>query len=1011
MQGKGIVRFFLVVISLVCFYQYLLILPTNKVEKHAEEYAKEITQSIEDQEQREDAEKKARIDFLDSMSTEVVFSIPLINDFTYQDLKQSQLALGLDLKGGMSVVLQVDLREFIKALSYNYQDPVFEKALDQAAEALKSEQSDYVTLFVRAWKANSDEPLSKVFRRSKQLEVNTATTDGEIQRQLQSLSKETVQRTFSLLKKRIDKLGVAQPNVTLDEARNLILVELPGIDNPQRARQFLQATAELAFWDCYNLRDAQVTNGFFQANQYLITADKYAGGLTIDTIYRKDSLGNDILGEIERVDTLATGQGGPLFDKFAINDGSVGGLPVFGVADKNNRDAVMNYLERDDVKGFFPSDVKFLWGRAPVTDENNDATNQYMLYGVKVPFGGQAKMTGENVQSATYSPNPQTGEMEVSLVMDGKGTSIWANMTEAAANDNNREIAIVLDNEVASAPRVNDAIKGGSSSISGNFSTQEAKDLSSILQVGKLPATVEIIQDNVIGPSLGEENISRSIKALLIGFGLVLLFMIAYYSTGGVVSILSLLLNLFFIFGVLAQFGTVLTLPGIAGIVLTIGMAVDANVIIYERIREELNLGKSVKNAIADGFSNSYSAIIDANVTTFLTAMVLAYFGLGPIKGFAVVLMVGVVSSIFTAVLIGRLLIDQWMKGGRNINFSSGFSKNAFTGLTIDWLGKRKRAYVISSVIILGGIASIFMKGFDLGIDFKGGYSYNVEFAKEVEADQIREALAVSFGDEPVVKAVDTRNTFNIVTSYMIENTDDDAADKVMEALHQGISTIDQVSLADFSDIESNGNTHVVQSSKVGPTIADDITKSSYKAGLFALAIIFLYLLLRFSKWEFSVGAISALFHDVMVTLGIFSIGWGLFPWSMEIDQAFIAAILTVIGYSINDTVVVFDRIREYTNTYTGKTKEEVINLAINSTVSRTVITSLTTLFVVLILFVFGGGSIKGFSFALLIGVIVGTYSSIFVATPILSDLLKNKSLSAKEAPNAKTKKSKAVKA
>ena len=440
-------------------------------------------------------------------------------------------------------------------------------------------------------------------------------------------------------------------------------------------------------------------------------------------------------------------------------------------------------------------------------------------------------------------------------------------------------------------------------------------------------------------------------------------------------------------------------------------MAVDANVIIYERIREELNLGKSVKNAIADGFSNSYSAIIDANVTTFLTAMVLAYFGLGPIKGFAVVLMVGVVSSIFTAVLIGRLLIDQWMKSGRNINFSSGFSKNAFTGLTIDWLGKRKRAYVISSVIILAGIASIFMKGFDLGIDFKGGYSYNVEFAKEVEADQIREALAVSFGDEPVVKAVDTRNTFNIVTSYMIENTDDDAADKVMEALHQGISTIDQVSLADFSDIESNGNTHVVQSSKVGPTIADDITKSSYKAGLFALAIIFLYLLLRFSKWEFSVGAISALFHDVMVTLGIFSIGWGLFPWSMEIDQAFIAAILTVIGYSINDTVVVFDRIREYTNTYTGKTKEEVINLAINSTVSRTVITSLTTLFVVLILFVFGGGSIKGFSFALLIGVIVGTYSSIFVATPILSDLLKNKSLSAKEAPNAKTKKSKAVKA
>ena len=621
-----------------------------------------------------------------------------------------------------------------------------------------------------------------------------------------------------------------------------------------------------------------------------------------------------------------------------------------------------------------------------------------MLYGVKVPFGGEAPLTGENVESAASSPNPQSGEMEVTLVMDTKGASKWANITEIAANNGNREIAIVLDNEVASAPRVNEAITGGRSSISGNFSIQEAKDLASILQVGKLPATVEIIQDNVIGPSLGEENIARSVKALLIGFALVLLFMIAYYSTGGVVSILSLLLNLFFIFGVLAQFGTVLTLPGIAGIVLTIGMAVDANVIIYERIREELNLGKSVKNAISDGFANSYSAIIDANVTTFLTAMVLAYFGLGPIKGFAVVLMVGVVSSIFTAVLVGRLMIEQWMKGGRSMSFASGFSKNAFTGLTIDWLGKRKRAYIFSAVIILGGIASMAVRGFDLGIDFKGGYAYNVEFAKEVNADDIREALTASFGDAPVVKAVDTRNTYNIVTSYLIESTEDNAEEKVMEALHKGIATLDQVSLEDFRDIEATGNTHIVSSSKVGPTIADDIAKSSYKAGLFALAIIFLYLLLRFSKWEFSVGAISALFHDVLVTLGIFSIGWGLFPWSMEIDQAFIAAILTVIGYSINDTVVVFDRIREYTNTYTGKSKEEVINLAINSTVSRTVITSLTTLFVVLILFIFGGGSIKGFSFALLIGVLVGTYSSIFVATPILSDLLKNKSLSAKTA-------------
>jgi len=495
----------------------------------------------------------------------------------------------------------------------------------------------------------------------------------------------------------------------------------------------------------------------------------------------------------------------------------------------------------------------------------------------------------------------------------------------------------------------------------------------------------------VVGPSLGAENINRSINSLLIGFAIVLIFMIFYYSTAGIVSILMLFLNLFFIFGALASLGTVLTLPGIAGIVLTIGMAVDANVIIYERIREELREGKTIMMAIRDGFQNSYSAIIDANVTTILTAAVLAYFGMGPIKGFAVVLIIGVISSLFTAVLVGRLLIDWWMsKEGRSLSFWTGISKNAFSNLNVDWLGKRKIAYIFSSIIILIGLSSFFMRGFELGVDFKGGYSYVVQFAPDqsVNPDALRTELTNTFGTTPVVKAVSTGNAYNITTSYLINETEEDAADRVLQKLFEGVNATvgGTLNIEQFKNSEFSG-THVNQSSKVGATIAGDIKRSSVYATIFALMFIFLYLFARFNRWQYSLGAVAALFHDVLFVLSIFSLGHGILPFSMEVDQAFIAAILTVIGYSINDTVVIFDRIREFMNAYSKRTKEEVINLAINNTLSRTIVTSLTTLFVVLILFLFGGGSIKGFAFALLVGIIVGTYSSIFIATPVMADL------------------------
>ncbi len=998
MQGKGVVKFFLVVMTIVTLVQYFFILPTQKVEKAADEYARATTQNMSEELQKT-AFKMKRAEFLDSMSSEEVFKIPMLKTYTYQELKSQQLALGLDLKGGMSVVLQVDLRQFIRALANDSKDPTFEEALNRASQAQKTEQADFVSLFADAWnEVKGDKKLAPIFTRNEALrdQINYETGDGEVVRIIREKADETVDLTFKLLKERIDKLGVTQPNVSLDESRDLIIVELPGIDNPERARTFLQAAAKLEFYNVFRIVDPGVQSAFLEANQRLAQsmqgADETREILRVDTTFVTDSLGNPLLDQIASIDTVynSASQAGPLLDALTLNTTGAQGLAVLGFAKKNQRRYIDSLLARPDIQSLFPRDLEFRWSKDPMKDfETNELTDNYELYGLRLGRDGKPAMTGDHVVDASANPDPQTNEVAVSLKMDNTGAKIWGQLTTEAAQDNNREIAIVLDDEVVSAPRVINPILTGDSQITGSFSIQEGKDLSNILQIGKLPAETEIIQEALVGPSLGEENIRNSTIALVVGFLLVLGFMILYYGGGGIVSIIALILNIFFIFGALASYGTVLTLPGIAGIVLTIGMAVDANVIIYERIREELRDGKSLLMAVSDGFMNSYSAIIDANVTTILTAFVLAYFGLGPIKGFAVVLIIGVLSSLFTAVLVGRLLIDQWLRGDRALTFSTGMSKNAFANLDIDWLGKRKTAYIVSGAIILAGLGAMLTRGFELGVDFKGGYSYNVTIeGAEVDAADLRSALTAAFeGNEPIVKSVDTRNTFNVVTDYQVDNTEPEADDIVMAALFKGVNQVagGNLDLEQFKAPDGNG-THVESSSKVGPTIADDIKSSAFYAAIFALLLIFLYIFIRFSKWQYSLGAVAALFHDTLVVLGIFSIFHGILPFSLEIDQAFIAAILTVIGYSINDTVVVFDRIREFLNQYTKSSKEEVINRAINSTVSRTIITSLTTLFVVAILFFFGGASIRGFAFALLIGILVGTYSSIFVATPIMSD-------------------------
>ena len=1016
MQGKGLIKFFLVLLILVGIYQVFLMFPTQKAEQEADAYAEQFAANYKGEDVYL-AKKTARSNYIDSISGEQILSIPLLGSYTYSGLKSQQLSLGLDLKGGMSSVLQVNLRDLLTRLSRSSRDVNFNLALENAEKRLASSQNDYITLFRQEYdKIDSPDKkkLATIFKRDAALndELTIDMSDVDVVRVLRQQADETVQRTFERLKQRIDKLGVAQPNVTLDGARDLILVEIPGIDSPERAREFLKASAALEFWDTYRSSDPTVVGKLLQADRVLKNLEagneaEEVAAIEYDTIWTQpmDSLGNIIEGA-ERTFTLQEkaadpfADQGPLFKMFTLNTGA-GDLAysnvVFGFTDKNKRSAVSKMLARPEVASLFPSDSKWLWSRKPFKTEIDEYKDKYMLYLIKkTGSSDKAPIEGDVITNAQSSSDPVEG-MVVNLQMNNIGAKKWAEMSDRAHKAGRREVAICLDNEVISAPSVNEAITQGSTRISGNFNVQEAQDFAGLLEVGKLPAKIDIIQEDTVGPSLGAKNINSSIKALIIGFLLVLLFMIFYYGGAGIVAIIALLLNLFFIFGALASLGTVLTLPGIAGIVLTIGMAVDANVIIFERIREELRAGKSNLAAISDGFRHSYSAIIDANVTTILVAAVLFYFGLGPIKGFATVLIAGVLMSVFTAVLVGRLIIDWWTKGDRTMSFWTPPSKNMFANLNIDWMGKRKIAYVLSSVVLILGLASMFfINKFDLGVDFRGGYSYNVQFddANAVEAQQLREGLASAdfFGAEPVVKAVDTENTYNIVTSYLINDPADDAAERAMETLHKGIQAItgSSVTLKQFKDSDAPGGIHVTSSSKVGPTIADDIKKSSFYAGLFALLLIFLYIFLRFNRWQFSLGAVAALFHDSLILLGVFSLLWKFLPFSLEINQAFIAALLTVIGYSINDTVVVFDRIREYLGIYSQKSTDEILNLAINSTFSRTIITSLTTMVMLIPLFIFGGGSIKGFAFAILIGIVVGTYSSIFVATPIVRDLSKD---------------------
>ena len=990
MQNRNVIKIFAIIFAIVCLYQLSFTWVANGVEDDAVAYAADFNED-----EREVKEKF----YLDSISSEQVYDI-LLTSYTYAECQQREINLGLDLKGGMNVTLEVMVVDVVKALSNQNKDEIFNTAIVNTLRAQEDSQDDFVTIFGREYEklapaANTG--LSALFStpdlRDK---VQFSSTNLEVIEVLKIEVEDAISRSFNILRSRIDRFGVTQPNIQRLETAGRILVELPGIKDPERARKLLQSTAQLEFWETYEY--SELFQGLESANVFLretvesvsIVEDSVEVD-NIETLEEVKDLTADLLAEIE-ADTLSvdTAANSLSFEEFA-NENPLYALlypnvdeqnqlnsgPVVGFCAVKDTSALNLYLKDDAIRKFFPVDVKFAYTVKPYDPDGKFV----QLVALKSDRNGKSAMEGDVVTDAVQVFGQFASSAEVSMEMNAEGAKQWKRLT---AENIKKSVAIVLDGYVYSYPTVQAEIAGGRSSITGNFTVNEAKDLANILKSGKLPAPARIIEEAIVGPSLGEEAISSGLTSFIFALLLVLAYMIFYYNGAGLASNIALLANIFFIFGVLSSLGAVLTLPGIAGIILTIGMSVDANVLIYERIREELRNGKGLRLAIEDGYNNAYSSIIDANVTTLLTGIILYTFGTGPIKGFATTLIIGILTSLFAAIFITRLVISYRLNKGKTISFATKLTEGAFKNINIDFIGKRKRFYILSVVIVLLGIGSLVTKGLNYGVDFVGGRTYVVRFDDTVNNEELRSALTDVFVDAdglnytPQVKTFGDDNQVKVTTSFMIENSEP-TTDLIVESkLSEGLST---------TGLEYE----IMSSQKVGPTIADDIKDAAVWSVFFSLLVIFLYILVRFRKWQFSLGAVVAVFHDVLIVLSIFSIFYGILPFSLEIDQAFIAAILTIIGYSLNDTVVVFDRVREYMNDNKKKGVHELINGALNSTLSRTINTSLTTFCVLLIIFIFGGEVIRGFMFALMVGVIVGTYSSLFVASPIMMDTIKKK--------------------
>jgi len=978
MQNKGLIRTFAIIFGLICVYYLSFTVVDKKIENNAEDYAEgnAITQK----------------EYLDSVANVPVADY-LVAEYTHKEIQDRAINLGLDLKGGINATLEVSVRDILAGLSNDSKNPIFNRALANATASQKNSDKDYIDLFFEAFESESKGTVKlsdpSIFgNKSLKDKINFTLSDEDVQPILKEEIKGSISTAFEVLRNRIDRFGVTSPNIQRIGESGRVLIELPGAKDIDRVKKLITGIAKLQFWEVYD--NTQTANFFIQANTKLaeiLKAEENTTEQEIDSTIAQDSEIDDLLGkEIDSVDTKAAN---PLFSVMfpSIPQTQNQKSSVVGSASVKDTATVNKYLAMKEVRELLPADMryaKFLWDAKPVKN-----TEVISLYAIKSNRQDVAPIEGDVVSDASQVFDQLGSNPEVSMSMNSKGTKQWAKMTE---ENTGKFVAVVLDDLVYSAPIVNGPIPNGRTSISGGFTIEEAQDLANALKSGKLPASARIIESSVVGASLGQEAIDSSIKSFLIALLLVLVWMIFYYGKAGIFTDIALVLNILFIFGVLVSFGAVLTLPGVAGIIITIGMSVDANVIIYERIKEALNRGKILKEAIKEGFSfkGALSAIIDANITTFLTGLILYIFGSGPIRGFATTLMIGIVTSLVTAVFITRLMVDWYADKDRTMTFNTNITKGWFQNINIDFLKKRKMAYIISGIIILVGVGSLLTNSLNYGVDFTGGRTYTVRFDQNISATEVGSSLKDVFGDTPEVKTYGTANQLKITTKYKIDDNSLTISDEVQELLYNGLQSYlpDGTTLNDFkvSADDHDEKIGIMKYFEVGPTIADDIQQAAIWAILGSLIIVFLYILFRFRKWQYSLGAVAAVFHDVLIVLAIFSLFYKVLPFDMEIGQSFIAALLTVVGYSLNDTVVIFDRIREFANKHSTWSYNRIVNGGLSSTLGRTVNTSLTTLIVLLAIFLFGGDSIKGFMFAMIIGVVVGTYSSLFIASPIMYD-------------------------
>jgi SecD/SecF fusion protein len=975
MQNRGLVKFFAILFALVSVYQLSFTFVSHNVENDAKVYAK--------------GNSEKEIKYLDSIGKEKVFNLGF-TDFTYNEVKDKKINKGLDLEGGINVQLQISVKDIIKGLANNTKNPVFNKALADATVNRQGNQ-DYIDAFFEAFdkaSAGTVKLASPEIFSNKIIgdEVNFKMTDDQVKKVIRRKVDESIESAFEVLRKRIDKFGVTQPNIQKLGESGRILVELPGAKDVDRIKKLLQSTAQLEFWETYKIDD--LGNFLMAANNALKATEKSA-----IKVKETAKTGIDTLLTNKVKDTVAdTKELGPLLNKFV----SQGGGPVLAVVDPKDTSAINGYLKRQDIRVLLPADkryAKFVWGKPSVNmdEKTKKPVETVELYALKGNRDNQASMGGGVVTDAKDSFD-QLGKPSVTMQMNGQGAKAWEELTGRAYTQKSN-IAIVLDDIVYSAPGVSSGpISGGRSEISGVFDVTETKDLANVLRAGKLPASAEIVQSEVVGPSLGQEAIDNGTNSAIIGLLIVSLWMMVYYGKSGLYANIALAVNLLFLFGILASLGAVLTLPGIAGIVLTMGTAVDANIIIYERAKEELRAGKTIEEAIkaSFGWKGAMRSIVDANVTHVLTGAVLLIFGTGPIQGFATTLLIGIATSLFTSIFITRILLDWSVNRGNKLTFVTGFSKNFFTNFHYDFLGVKKYTYTFSLIVCIVSVISLSTHGLNYGVDFKGGRTFQVRFEKSVPAEEVREELLKVFDGSAEAKIFGSDNQLKITTKYRVDESGTEVDAAVNRILYDNLKKHFSADMTyeKFVNIYEGKKLGILQGSKVSAAVSDDIKTNSYWAVLGAMLIVGLYLVISFRKWQYSLGAIAAVAHDVIFVLGIYSLLWKYMPFGMEIDQHFIAAILTVIGYSMNDTVIVFDRVREYIS---GKAKgnfNQIVNQSINSTMSRTINTSLTMILVLLIMFIFGGESIRGFIFAMLVGIVVGTYSSLFIATPVLCDTI-----------------------